>query len=440
MNISVRHRSTFTGYPPEEFYQKPGLLYDLIHPSGKDAYGRQLELLIKGKPAPAAEFQIIARNGNTRWGFFRTTLVRDAAGHPIAVEGIVTDITDRKNEQIAIEETKERLKVIVQSVQRESSSLMQKHTLLRMPIPGLWHDGVSRTEVIGSACNRFFRQGGGQGTETDSGEQVHESERRLMTADGGSMPVIMTSTGKNFRQGSAHQSIHRPFGAEKNRSCLRQIEDRYQAYITTSSEGIFRITADCEIPANLPAEEQIALLIRHGYLAQCNDALARMHGYELATELAGKKSRSSWTWRIPPHGNICTNSSVTGTMVQIMNTWNATMPKYPLVCPVIERCCPEWLRGHLWGVQRDITDRRNAEMTIRESEARYRDLVEHSVEIICTISCSVEITSINPAVLPLLGYLPDEFLKKNIADYVSPGIKAAGAGRDRQGKGWCPIR
>ena len=40
---------TFTGYPPEEFYKKPGLLYDLIHPSGKDAFGRQLELLIKGK-------------------------------------------------------------------------------------------------------------------------------------------------------------------------------------------------------------------------------------------------------------------------------------------------------------------------------------------------------------------------------------------------------
>ena len=39
---------TFTGYPPEEFYKKPGLLYELVHSSGKDAFGRHLELLMKG--------------------------------------------------------------------------------------------------------------------------------------------------------------------------------------------------------------------------------------------------------------------------------------------------------------------------------------------------------------------------------------------------------
>ena len=59
-------------------------------------------------------------------------------------------------------------------------------------------------------------------------------------------------------------------------------------------------------------------------------------------------------------------------------------------------------------------------MTIREREERYRDLVEHSVDIICTISCSMEIISVNPAVLPLLGYLPDELIKRNIGDYVTP--------------------
>ena len=101
---------SFTGYPPEEFYKKPGLLYELMHSSGKDAFGRQLELLINGKTPPAAEFRIVHKNGDIRWSLLRTTLVRDTAGHPVAVEGIVTDITEWKKEQAALEETKEKFR------------------------------------------------------------------------------------------------------------------------------------------------------------------------------------------------------------------------------------------------------------------------------------------------------------------------------------------
>jgi len=104
-----------TGYHPEEFIKKPGLLYERVHSSGKDAFGRYLDLLMKGKTPPAEEFPLVHKNADLRWLLFRTTLVRDAAGHPVAAEGIVTDITDRKKEQIALEETTERFRTIVES-------------------------------------------------------------------------------------------------------------------------------------------------------------------------------------------------------------------------------------------------------------------------------------------------------------------------------------
>jgi len=415
---------TFTGYPPEEFYQKPGLLYDLIHPSGKDAFGRQLELLIKGKPAPAAEFQIVGRNGDTRWGFFRTTLVRDAAGHPVAVEGIVTDITDRKKEQIALEETKDRYRMIVQSAATGIVLVDAQTQVIADANPrALAMIGASSTEVIGSACTRFFRQEVvGREPETDTGEQVHESERILMTADGGSMPVIMTSVPVKI---SGRDLLIEAFvdlsEQKKTEDALRQIEDRYQAYITTSSEGIFRIAADCEIPANLPAEEQIALLIRHGYIAECNDALATMRGYEQAKELAGKKIEILMDPEDPCTLEYLHKFIRDGYRVadyEKMERDHAGNARW--FCQSMNGIVENGCVVHLWGVQRDITGRRNEEMTIRESEERYRDLVEHSVDIICTISCSGEITSVNPAVLPVLGYLPDELLKKNISDFVTP--------------------
>ena len=147
----------FTGYTPDEFYRKPGLLYDLIHSSGKDAFGRHLELLIKGKTPPPAEFQIVHRNGEVRWGFMRTTLVRDAAGHPVAVEGVVTDITDRKNEQIALEETKERYRTIVESA--DAGIILvdaETHVIADANPRALEMIGAPREKVIGEVCHRFI--------------------------------------------------------------------------------------------------------------------------------------------------------------------------------------------------------------------------------------------------------------------------------------------
>src|SRR5512133_3034937 len=49
------------------------------------------------KKAPSLyEYQIIDRAGNTRWFNQRNMLVSDEQGNPVAIEGIVTDITRQK--------------------------------------------------------------------------------------------------------------------------------------------------------------------------------------------------------------------------------------------------------------------------------------------------------------------------------------------------------
>ena len=60
----------FTGYTPEEFSRKPGLLYELIHSSGKDAFGRQLELLIKGKTPPPVGIPVRPQERRCAVGFY----------------------------------------------------------------------------------------------------------------------------------------------------------------------------------------------------------------------------------------------------------------------------------------------------------------------------------------------------------------------------------
>src|SRR6186997_2662731 len=57
---------------------------------------------------------------------------------------------------------------------------------------------------------------------------------------------------------------------------------------------------------------------------------------------------------------------------------------------------------------------------LRESERRYRELVEYSLGLICTHDLSGIILSINPAAAQALGYQPQDGIGRNLRDFLSP--------------------
>ncbi len=67
---------------------------------------------------------------------------------------------------------------------------------------------------------------------------------------------------------------------------------------------------------------------------------------------------------------------------------------------------------------------RRFEEVLRESEEKYRDLVEHSEELIGIHEMDGTILSINPAAALQLGYTsPDELIGRNMIDFLAPDIK-----------------
>ncbi|HKS96975.1 MAG TPA: PAS domain S-box protein, partial [Terriglobia bacterium] len=75
------------------------------------------------------------------------------------------------------------------------------------------------------------------------------------------------------------------------------------------------------------------------------------------------------------------------------------------------------------GVSTDITERKQAEEALRQSEDRYRDLVEHSQDLLCTHDLQGKLLSVNRAAVRALGYEPEELLQKSLPELLTPEVR-----------------
>jgi PAS domain S-box-containing protein len=105
-----------TGYTQEEFYRNPDLLRRCIAPHSLEYFEKAYKDLLNGIIPETYEFQIITKSGELKWVSQRNSPITDKSGTITALQGIVTDITERKTSEEIVCEAMQKYETLFSSV------------------------------------------------------------------------------------------------------------------------------------------------------------------------------------------------------------------------------------------------------------------------------------------------------------------------------------
>jgi PAS domain S-box-containing protein len=197
-------------------------------------------------------------------------------------------------------------------------------------------------------------------------------------------------------------------------------QELYRVFVSQSSEAIWRIELDNPIATSLPADEQIELFYRDAFLAECNQAMARMYGYAQPDEIIGARLGDLLVRE--DENNVEYLRAFVNSEYRLENAESHEIdrdgnPKFFLnnLIGIVEN---GFLR-RAWGTQRDITERKE----IERSMAHLAAIVESSDDAIMSINLDGEITSWNKGATKIFGYTGEEALGKSITSLLPPHLQ-----------------
>ncbi len=183
---------SISGYTQSEILHKHFI--DFVHPEDVEERMKKLQETMSGESSVAV-YRFVTKDKRNIW--IRTHashIIED--GHIVGLQGVLCDITERKQMEEALQKTTERIESVIYPMPVGIIIIdPETHQITDINPKALLMIGAPIEQIIGSRCNKFICPAqDGMCPITDLGQTFDDAERVLLKANGDSIPIHKTVT------------------------------------------------------------------------------------------------------------------------------------------------------------------------------------------------------------------------------------------------------
>jgi len=412
-----------TGYAPAAFYADPDLVRRLVHADDHPI----LERAMVGRDVERLREPIVVRwlhaLGHELWVEQHNVPVLNASGELIAIEGIVRDVTARKRAEQEVRETHDRLQLALRAGNtglfdldlRTGIAQISPEYALMLGYDGgmgeitierwrsLLHPGdAGRVTIVFNDVAAGRRDGWEMEYRLRTQAGDHRwvlSTGRVVEQDGAGSPVRMIGT---------HTDLTQVREAERAR---REIEDRHWALFETMAQGVIYTGSAGEVMAANPAAERM--------LGFTLDALRERTMFDSGLVAWREDGTRVAPEDCPAQVAFRTGREIDGVVLGLDHARDRRRRW------VLLHCRPQYRPGESKPYQvtttfTDITALRAAQDALRESEEKFRAIIENSPDIIARFDRELHCVYVSPSLTRATPWRPEDFLDRRPGDLRVP--------------------
>jgi PAS domain S-box-containing protein len=359
----------------------------VVHPDDRARLEQAWRRTLVSGESDQAEQRLRRADGTYRWHLTRGVPLRNEKGEVVRWIGTATNIHHQKlTEQELEQRVAERTAELAESAARlETVTSNAPIVLFATDARGIftlhtgkavWASGRTPGDLLGTHYRDLLPER----------QEAVENIRRALAGES------FTATLASPKGGAFHTHYTPLQNAEGNitgmiavavditelaqtEEALRRSEARYKNFIAHSSDGVWRMEMAEPLPLGLPEDESVAWIFKHGYLAECNLAHARIFGFSDPDQIVGKRFGEL----IVPADEGRINSfqamvhdGFPSRTVELRSLDREGAFRYLLrtEVPIVE----DGKLVRIWGITRDITASKHAEAELRRLNRALRIL------------------------------------------------------------------
>ncbi len=256
------------GYTVEEWLDSPGIWARSLHPDDKawtvDERSRCNAQLISFE----AEYRMVAKDGRVVWVRDTAPVIRDASGEPAFRQGVVSDITNRQEMEVALIESEERYRDLFENANDIIFTSDIEGNLTSVNRVAEISTGYPRDELMSTPVDVLMErqpleQRSSIAAELAAGKSPRAFEREIIAKDGHRVSVEISlrpaiKGGKVIGLQGIARDISRRKRAEEG---LRESLSKLQRVFTETVQAMSR-TVEMRDPYTAGHEQRVAKLAR----------------------------------------------------------------------------------------------------------------------------------------------------------------------------------